>query len=316
MEFDMGSDEVTVSMDCEGIDFSRASDPAALIAAGVPQPRAYMFLQKLPHPADVQDEEYSNDSRLFRSKLGLQELFDFYVKSLKAAGWRESRKPIVTADRRYTEFTRGQEEVGVNVFAHEVGSRIILDYETQAKEPVVPPLPEPLAGLASNAPSKNGSPTPTAEPIRIGVDVSKNKGTATITLEGKKYTLTHAAAYRSKQNGEDAVQLLFADKPIPFARLQELLLTEDDVSMSDLFTSTWPGHIRITVGQYISFSFNSGGTGVGNSIDDPVNELKITKDRVTGTLKMREPIEVFDDKMFVETTIDAALLTPNTRVAK
>ena len=200
--------------------------------------------------------------------------------------------------------------MGVNVFTDEVGSRIVLDYESETKETVVPPLPDPHAALTKTTAGNDAPPTAAPEPVRI-VDISKNKGTATITLEGKKYTLTHAAAYRSKQNGEKTVQLLFADKPIPFARLQELLLTEDDVDMSDLFESSWPGHIRISVGQYISFSFNSGGVGVGNSIDDPVNELKITKDRVTGTLKMREPIEVFDDKMFVETTIDG-VLTPNT----
>ena len=315
IEFYVASDGVRVSIDCEGLDFSLANDPAALIAAGVPQPRSYLFLQKLPRPAEILDEEYSHDSCLFDCKLALPELFDFYAKAHPDGRLAGSAKPIITADRKYTEFTRGQEVVGVNVFTDEVGSRIVLDYESETKETVVPPLPDPHAALTKTTAGNDAPPTAAPEPVRI-VDISKNKGTATITLEGKKYTLTHAAAYRSKQNGEKTVQLLFADKPIPFARLQELLLTEDDVDMSDLFESSWPGHIRISVGQYISFSFNSGGVGVGNSIDDPVNELKITEDRVTGTLKMREPIEVFDDKMFVETTIDAALLTPNTRVAK
>ena len=46
VEFDKHSDGVQVSFDCEGLDFAGTSDPAALITAGVPQPRAYVFLQK------------------------------------------------------------------------------------------------------------------------------------------------------------------------------------------------------------------------------------------------------------------------------
>ena len=48
IEFYVASDGVRVSIDCEGLDFSLANDPAALIAAGVPQPRSYLFLRKAP----------------------------------------------------------------------------------------------------------------------------------------------------------------------------------------------------------------------------------------------------------------------------
>jgi hypothetical protein len=313
IEFAEYSDGVTVSMDSEGLDFSHTSDPAALIKAGVPQPPAYVFLQQeLPRPADVQDEEYSDDASHFKSTLALQAAFDFYAKALKGASWRETRQPIITSDRRYTEYARGADEVSVNVFTDPVGSRIILDYETKTKEPVVPPLDEPLAGLATTG--TTGTAAPQA-PARTAVEVAKNTGSATVTLEGKKYTFKHAAAYRTKRDGENNTQLFFADRPIPLARLQELLSQQDNVSVSDIYgDSSWPGHLSIDVGQYTSFSFNSGGIGVGNSIDDPVKDLKFDNGRVVGSIKTPKPIEVFDDEMSLEATIDAGLMTPNTQI--
>jgi hypothetical protein len=321
VELDGDDDEVSVSFDCEGLDFSQASDPANLIAAGVPQPRAYIYLQKqVPRPAEIQDIEYERDSVLFKSTLPFTELFDFYMKELKSKGWRESRRPIMTADRRYTEFQRGGEQLNVNVFAHEIGSRIVLTYETQAKEPTLPPLAEvsadnPFAKLARKAASAPGSAA--AAPIATTpIQVTKNTGAATFTLGAKKYSFKHAAAYRSQQDGENTTQLLFADRPISLARIQELLATEESPDIEDIFGENWPGYLRIKVDQYMSFSFNSGGVGIGNSIDKPDNKLKFDKDRVSGTLKMAEPQEAFDDKFTLEVTIDAPVLTPTTRIVK
>ena len=91
MEFDADSDGVDVSFDCEGLDFSKTGDPAALIAAGVPQPHSYVFLQKeLPRPTSVQDVQYSSDACHFKSTLALADAFGFFDKSLKGSGWRET----------------------------------------------------------------------------------------------------------------------------------------------------------------------------------------------------------------------------------
>lgn len=321
VELDGDDEEVSVSFDCEGIDFSKASDPTNLIEAGVPQPRAYVYLQKqVPRPTEIQDIQYERDSVLFKSTLSFTELFDFYMKELKSKGWRESRRPIMTADRRYTEFQRGGEKLSVNVFAHEIGSRIILTYETTAKEATFPPLAEvsadsPFAKLASKSSSAPDSAT--AAPVATTpIQVTKNTGAATFTLGAKKYSFKHAAAYRSQQDGENTTQLLFADRPISLARIQELLATQESPDIEDIFGENWPGYLRINVNEYISFSFNSGGVGIGNSIDKPGNKLKFDKGRVSGTLKMAEPQEAFDEKFTLEVTIDAPVLTPTTRIEK
>ena len=40
------SKEVSVSMDCKGLKFTDTDDPSKLAAAGIPVPRATIFLQK------------------------------------------------------------------------------------------------------------------------------------------------------------------------------------------------------------------------------------------------------------------------------
>lgn len=316
LELDQWSDDVRVTMDCETLDFSQTRDPAALIAAGVPQSRAYTFLQKeLPRPEEIQDVEYrGGDACHFKSPLELQAAFDFYLKSLKSAGWRESRKPIIDSDRRYTEFQRRGHEVSVNIFSDEVGSRIILTYESEVKEPKIPPLAEVAdAARPADAPGKPGEPLPEATD-KVAIDVSKNTGSSTVTLGSKKYTFKHAAAYRTKDDGEETTRLLFCDRAIPLQKLQAAVAKGDDVSISDLFTSGFPEYLEISLNEYLGFSFSAGGTGIGNSFDDPVNEMTVADGRVKGTLKTRHPMEVFDDDFTISVSIDAAIITPNTRL--
>ncbi len=321
LELDQRSDAVVVSMDCEVLDFSNSSDPAALIKAGVPQPRAYVFLQdKTPRPAEIQDVFYRSNACHFKSPLELQAAFDFYLKALKSDGWRESRKPIVTDDRRYTEFQRKGVELSVNIFSDEVGSRIILTYESDVKEPKIPPLAEVASSTpkkkASGEPDEPGQPdAPTADFAEtVVVDVSKNTGVATVTLGTKKYAFKHVVAYRTKSDSEDTTQLFFCDRAIPLQKLQATLAKEDSVSISDLFTSGFPQYLNIQLNEYLSFSFNADGAGIGNSFEDPINDLKVENGRVQGTIKTREPMEFFDEKFSVSATIDAVIITSSTRV--
>ena len=313
LELDVQSDWVAVSLECEGLDFSQTSDPAALIAAGVPQPRSYVFLQKeVPRPSEIQDVEYSSDSCHFKSPLALQAAFDFYNQALPGKGWRESRRPIVTEDRRYTEFTRGPEEMSVNVFTHEVGSRIILGYESQNPEPIVPPLnavpATAIPGLAEKLAKE--------EAARTAVDVSRNMGSATVTLAGTKYIFKHVAAYRTQDDGDETTRLVFSEQPIPLPQLQAKLVKEGNVSFGDLYENSYPGHLELTVRESVSFYFNVGGTAMGNSIDNPESTLKVDKERVQGGIKMREPQEHFDDKVLIELSLEAGVLTPQTKLAK
>lgn len=315
VELDAGSDEVSVSLDCEGLDFEHTSDPAALIEAGVPQPRSYVFLQReIPRPREIQDEAYESDECHFKSPLALQAAFDFYGKELKVKGWRESRKPIVTDDRRYTEFKRGPITLSVNIFSDEVGSRIILGYENPAKEAAVAPLPA-VAGIATKdaAPDSPGAASDESQ-AKTAVDVSKNSGSATVTLGRKKYVFKHAAAYRTKDDGDQKTNLIFSERALPLQRIQKALSKDGDFSFSDLYEFDFPGHLTITLNGYTGFSFNAGGVGIGDSLDDAQNDIKVEAARVQGTIKMREAKEFFDDKFLLTATIDAAVITPDTRL--
>ncbi|BBO32317.1 hypothetical protein PLANPX_1929 [Lacipirellula parvula] len=43
VDLDQRSDDVAVSIECEGLDFTHTGNPSDLVAAGVPQPRANLF---------------------------------------------------------------------------------------------------------------------------------------------------------------------------------------------------------------------------------------------------------------------------------
>lgn len=131
LNLDESSDGVDVSLDCDELSFEGTSDPASLVKQGVPQPKAYLFLQsELKAPEGFRDEYYEDgDSRAFKSTLKLPQLYEFLTKQLRQKGYRETRRPIVNSDRRYSEFSKGGTEVSVNTFSHEIGSRVMLTYE-------------------------------------------------------------------------------------------------------------------------------------------------------------------------------------------
>ena len=203
--------------------------------------------------------------------------------------------------------------MSVNIFTDAVGSRIILTYESDLKEPKVPPLPDtgpPLAGLAANS---TDAESPAAPVEQTTIDVSHDSGTATVTIGAKKYVFKHATAYRTKQDA-DRTRIVFSDRAFPLAKLQNLLAKEDNVDIGDVFPLDFPEYISISLDDYFGFSFSAGGMGIGNSIENPINDIKEENGRVRGTLKMREPQEVFDEAFRIEATIDAAVLTPHTKL--
>ncbi|MCA9235939.1 MAG: hypothetical protein KDA44_10740 [Planctomycetales bacterium] len=97
----------------------------------MPQPKAYLVLQsEFQLPEGYQDQEYDlGKRRLFKSTLKLPQLYEFLTQQLRKKGYREARKPIISGDRRYSEFAKGGVEISVNAFSHEIGSRVILTYE-------------------------------------------------------------------------------------------------------------------------------------------------------------------------------------------
>lgn len=131
LNLDGDSDGVDVSLDCEELSFEGTDDPVELAKLGIPQPQAYLVLQReLKLPENYRDQEYdSGDRRLFKSTLKLPELYEFLTQQLRSKGYRESRRPILNNGRRYSEFVKNGVEISVNTFTHEIGSRAILTYE-------------------------------------------------------------------------------------------------------------------------------------------------------------------------------------------
>lgn len=122
---------IKVDMDCKGLSFKGSNDPAALAALGIAQPKGHLFLQKeIQLPENIQSLKYDGDDRCtFKSRLDLQKAFDYFGQQLRNKGYRETRRPIVSKKRRYTEFAKDGIEISVNVFTDAVGSRIILEYD-------------------------------------------------------------------------------------------------------------------------------------------------------------------------------------------
>lgn len=133
LNLEESSDGVDVSMECEGLSFEGSDDPAALAQIGVPQPQAYLVLQReFTAPEGFRDQEYDmGKRRLFKSTLALPELYEFLTHQLLQKGYRETRRPIISDDRRYSEFSKGGVKLSVNAFSHEIGSRVVLTYEGQ-----------------------------------------------------------------------------------------------------------------------------------------------------------------------------------------
>ncbi len=131
LELDQEDDGTDVSLDCRGLSFKGTNDPAALAALGLPQPQAYLVLQKtFTLPGDAHDLEYESGNRcLFKTGVKLQQAYDQLTGQLRSQGFQETRRPIISDNRRYSEFAKGGTEISVNMFVHGAGSRAVLSYE-------------------------------------------------------------------------------------------------------------------------------------------------------------------------------------------
>ncbi len=312
LELDERSDYVDVSIDTDGVDFSGMNDPAALVALGIPQPRKALLLQKeVAIPDDVQRLSFDDDSCMFYSKMKLEEAFAHFSNLIKRKGYRESRRPIISSSRNYTEFKRGGVELSVNVFTDDVGSRIILEYDDGKKDPIVPPLPElTLASSRSSTSERNptrGDKTP--------IDVGSNKGSATVTLNGERHVFEHVAAYRAKSDIEegDSTSIVFSQRPISFGQIQSRLATDKNFKYMDVSTFELPVYLVVTIGEYSSLQLSVPGTGFFRSMQDSIEGIEVNGGRVKGTLKLPASVEL--DELTISATADAVIMTPSTTLA-
>jgi hypothetical protein len=311
-----GSKEVRVSLDCEKMQFNGSDDPAKLAAAGIPAARSALFVQReLPLPEVAVNLQYTGEGCTFKSPLSLQEAFDHFMKLAPRKGFRESRRPIVTDTRRYTEFKKGSAQLNVNVFTDAVGSRVILTYKDETREPTVPPLAAVALLPIKVGAAKDAESEATAAPVgATPIDVTNNKGSASISYAGKQYTFNNVAAFRTKRSDERGPMVVFSAKPIPFQKMQSLISAKDDFSFNDLYDFSAPDRLIVELGDYLSCSFALSSTFVSHSVDNPVNEMKVEWERVRGTMKM-PPKEIFKGEQFSFTaTVDAVIVTPRTRI--
>lgn len=324
LELDERSDYVDVSIDTEGVDFAEVNDPASLAALGIPQPRKVLLLQReIAFPPDAQRLSFDDDSCMFYSTMELKEAFAHFGSLIRKKGYRESRRPILSASRNYTEFKRRSVELSVNVFTDQVGSRIILEYDDGKKDPIVPPLPEvPLAktnpSVASNLglSDSNRSGAGAAATSAAQIDVASNKGSATVTLDGQRYVFSHVAAFRSKEDIEDdgSTSLVFSKRPIPFSQMQRKLATDDYFSFVDVSSFDMPTYFVVTVGRSSSISLSVPGTGMFHGLKNSMSGTTVEVGRIRGTLKPPSD-EEFDDDFSFTATVDAVIMTPYTTLA-
>lgn len=309
------SKEVKVSIDTDEVKFTGVDDPAKLAAAGLPVSRSVLFVHKeLTLPANVQGLSFDEDGCMFKSTLDLKSAYEHFTKLLAAKGFKESRKPIISAGRQYSEFKKGTTEVSVNVFTDPVGSRVVLEHKDSAKEPVKPPLPAVVALSIGKHQSidKNAPNAPTTAPNATPVDVTTNKGSATVVYNGKQYTFANVAAYQTK---DGPVKLVFSSKPIPLNKMQAMIFKEKSFTFHDMYEGVTPERLEIQLGDFPSFTFALSNLVVGKSVDGKAEDVKVADGRVQGSLKMEQK-QVFDkDTISFSFTASAGIITPNTRIA-
>ncbi|TWT36094.1 hypothetical protein KOR34_09930 [Posidoniimonas corsicana] len=311
------SKEVKVRIDGDELDFAGVDDPASIAAAGLPVPPAVRFFHtQLETPADARKPDFDADDVTVISPQGLQEAYDFYCDQVRKLGFRESRRPIITDTRRYTEFKQGGAEVSVNVFTHDAGSRAVLGYEDSRPTPRKPPLAA-VASLPIGNPVEAMEAEVAAETAmnKTPVSVADNRGQAVVTYGGKKYTFNNVACFQTKDRGGYATEVVFASKPIPLGQLQQLLAAEDDPSLWDLYDDFQsPDYLILQLGKFESVSFSVPGVGIGGKQPaDYTNQMKVEDGRVRGKWTMAAET-VLSRKMSFTAEIDAALLTPTTRI--
>ncbi len=315
---------VQARITARGLNFEGTNDPAAMVKAGLPQPRSYLYLQKhIPPPKDAIRLEYYDDEYRFYSKMKFRDAYNLYFKKAEKLGFRESRKPYVSKDYQYTELKKGPITLIVKSYEDEVGSRTHIGYKNEQKERPVPPLKHVPLAMKGEEPSQGNTTStgPSKPKIPAGgipVDVSRNKGKATIKLGNKTWVLTHAAAYQVERYDEMKTKLLFTNKEIPLQKMQALLSQkrkkDENVDVLDIFEFGFPNYFLITLDEYGGFAFNGDGTGIGNSAKDAIRDVKIENNRIVAKVKTKQPLEIFDKPFTFEVTIEAGLMSPVTRV--
>jgi hypothetical protein len=304
-------------MECKGLKYTGINDPAKLVAAGIPVPPAPIFLQgEFPLSDLAQDIDCDPEGCTLISSMKLAKAFEHFSGLIQGKGFRQTRKPYIGDSLNSTDFKKDSARLKLNVYLHEAGSRIVLKYEDPRGQTSVPPLPpvEALSmGKSGRGDKRVGTKQPARPDAKQSIDVTANKGSVTVTCEGKKYTFSNVAGYQEK-GSPSYTTIVFSSRPIPYDRIQAGVSKKLDFSFDELYDFDSPNYFTLRLGPSASFSLSVPGVGVGRGIEKSVNEMKIEAGRVRGTFKML-PDDDDDWRVSFTATIDAAIITPNTHIA-
>ena len=308
--------EVDVDLDCEELTWEGIHNPVGLVAAGVPQPRALLFLQKdVPRPEGANSLEFEDDQCQFKSALAAKEAANYYMAELQRRGWKASRsRPFLTDNLCKLQYKQGPGTLNITIFRNPspAGSRITIGYENESPVAVVPPLGT-IASVASPSASSAGATKPSPQPQAAPFDFSTTKGSATVTFGGKKYVFKNAVAFQTKAYGDDRVVVKFSNRPIPFDKMQKRINTDEDFSFHDLYEYSSPDTFGLFLykgGMPLSFSVSGTGIG-GHQSDYGVHDAEVKDGRIAGTFKMTQSEEILSRQFQFAATVDAPILRPS-----
>ena len=132
-------------------------------------------------------------------------------------------------------------------------------------------------------------------------------GEGTLTLDKKKYQLSHALAYESTIDDEDAVVAVLSGQPIPGETVRAARESEKDGGDGD-FKKPFLKLVFKKTGELKSWSAGAGGTTMGrHGGSGATAELKVTNGRATGKASQAAEADAMIPSSF-DVKFDVALL--------
>ncbi len=132
-------------------------------------------------------------------------------------------------------------------------------------------------------------------------------GEGTLMLQDKNYSLTHAVAYETTVNGEEAIAVVLSGQAISSEKLKEAMEAEKDSGFAD-FKRPFLKLDFAKAGQLKFWSTAAGGTSIGRrGAGKAAGELKLQDGRVSGKASQPRDTEGMFPTAF-DVRFDVALL--------
>jgi hypothetical protein len=113
-------------------------------------------------------------------------------------------------------------------------------------------------------------------------------GEGTLTIEKKSYTFTHAVAFESTIDNEDAISVVLSGKAVPGEKIKEARENDKESGDTD-FPRPFLKLVFKKTGEFKYFSAGAGGSMLGRHSGTAKGELKVENGRAIG--KASQPME-------------------------